>query len=74
MAKSCKDCKFNIELQCRRYPPTVTTVILPGPPDLMNRPSLRLQHLVNFPQITDEGWCGEYSVGVISSAPFKMVS
>ena len=59
----CETCKFQDSNVCHRYPPTLTTVVLPGPPDLMGRNSLQLHNSCLFPQVADDSWCGEWQQG-----------
>ena len=60
---TCEFCKHFLDNGCHRYPPQVTTVVLPGPPNLAGQQQLMIKHLVNFPRVEDDCSCGEWEAG-----------
>ncbi len=62
---ACNSCKFvhreNGMLQCRRYPPSATPVLVPTPPTPGNpNGSIGIQGITLWPQVQAENWCGEH--------------
>jgi hypothetical protein len=57
----CKDCKFRVDGECRRYPPQVSIVMMPTKVAVAG-PTLQPSPLATFPPVEDDLWCGEFTV------------
>lgn len=61
--ESCQECKFRHEMECRRFPPGWTVVMVPMPGNVANpRPGIAPSPVSGFPVVNPPAklWCGEW--------------
>lgn len=70
MIPTCKGCKYygvkGEVSECRRYPPTVTALLVPGPPTPASpHGSVGIQVMTLYPQVGDAPACGEFTARLL---------
>lgn len=57
---NCKDCHYQEEGSCRRYPPNPTVLMVPDVDLLTQKTTLKPATFASFPTVMDDHWCGEF--------------
>lgn len=56
----CSTCIHNSESECHRFPPQVTVVLIPQRHALSGQTQIVPTPIACWPQVPNEGMCGEY--------------
>ena len=58
---SCRECVFQQDKCCHRFPPQASIVMIPKNDLLTGKQSFAPTPIACFPQIDPKGWCGEWA-------------